>query len=87
MTDSFRSHSRSLTSPPEHALAIQPDDTADLPQVTRALYLGGGGDVAVRMCGGETVTFAGVAAGTLLPVRVGRVLASGTTATGILGLW
>jgi hypothetical protein len=87
MTDSFRKHSRSLTSPPEHALAILPDDAGDLPQVTRALYVGVGGDLAVRMCGGEAVTFAGVAAGTLLPVRVSRVLASGTTAAGILGLW
>ena len=87
MTDSFRSHTRSLTSPAEHALAIQPDDAGDLPQVTRALYVGGSGDVAVTMRGGETVSFAAVSAGTLLPVRVSRVLASGTTATGILGLW
>ena len=49
MTDSFRSHTRSLTSPAEHALAIQPDDAGDLPQVTRALYVGGSGDVAVTM--------------------------------------
>ena len=87
MTDSFRSHTRSLTSPPEHALAIQPDDVADLPQVTRALYVGGDGDVAVVMRGGERVIFAGVAGGTLLPIRVSRVLAGGTTATGVLGLW
>ena len=87
MTDTFRNHTRSLTSPPEHALAILPDDAAELPHVTRALYVGGGGDVAVRMRGGEAAVFAGVPAGTLLPIRVSRVLASGTTATGILGLW
>jgi hypothetical protein len=87
MTDSFRSHTRSLTSPPEHALAILPDDAGDLPQVTRALYVGAAGDVTVRMRGGEAVTFVGVSAGTLLPVRVSRVLASGTTAAGILGPW
>ena len=86
MTDSFRSHTRSLTSPPEHAASILPDDAADLAQVTRALYVGGGGDVAVRI-GGETAVFTGVPGGTLLPVRVSRVLASGTTASGILGLW
>ena len=57
------------------------------PQVTRALYVGGGGDVAVRMRGGEAAVFTGVPGGTLLPVRVSRVLASGTTASGILGLW
>jgi hypothetical protein len=87
MTDSFRTHTRSLTSPPEHALAILPDDAGELPQVTRALYVGGAGDLRVTMRGGETVTFAGVAGGTLIPVRASRVLASGTTASGILGLW
>jgi hypothetical protein len=87
MTDSFKHHSRSLTSPPEHALAIQPDDAAVLPQVPRALWVGSGGDLAVRMAGGETVILAGVPAGTLLPVRVARVLASGTTAGDILGFW
>ena len=87
MTDSFRSHTRSLTSPPEHARAILPSDTSDLPQVTRALYVGGDGDLAVVMRGGEDVTFADVSGGTLLPIRVSRVLAAGTTATGIVGLW
>lgn len=91
MTDSFRSHTRSLTSPPEHARAILPadaaDGTGDLPQVTRALYVGGDGDLAVVMRGGEEVTFAGLSGGTLLPIRVSRVLATGTTATGIVGLW
>jgi hypothetical protein len=87
MTDSFKHYSRSLTSPPEHALAIQPDDAAVLPQVPRALWVGSGGDLAVRMAGGETVILAGVPAGTLLPVRVARVLASGTTAGDILGFW
>ena len=87
MTDSFRSHTRSLTSPPERALAVLPDDAADLPQVTRALYVGGAGNLTVTMRGGDVVTFEGVSGGTLLPVRVRRVYASGTTASGILGLW
>jgi hypothetical protein len=87
MTDIFKRHSRSLTSPPEHALAIEPDDAAVLPQVPRALYVGTGGDLAVRMVGGETVTLVGVPAGTLLPLRVVRVLASGTSAGDILGFW
>ena len=49
MTDSFRRHTRSLTSPPEHGVAVAPDDAADLAAVTRALWVGGGGDLAVRM--------------------------------------
>ena len=87
MTDSFRKHSRSLTSPPEHGLAVAPSDVADLGHVTRALYVGAGGDVAVRLQDGTDLVFADVPAGTLLPVRVARVLATGTSADRILGLW
>jgi hypothetical protein len=85
MADSFAKHTRSLTSPPEHAAAVTPADL-DLAQVTRALYVGLGGDLAVRMQDGGSVTFAGVPAGTLLPLRVVRVLPA-TTAGGIVALW
>lgn len=87
MTDSFKTFSRSLTSPPENAAEIVPDDAAGLPQVTRALYVGGGGDVALRMLGGGEVTFRGLAAGTLMPIRADMVKRAGTTATGLVGLW
>ena len=85
MTDIFANHSRSLTSPPEHAIAIEPA-ARDLAYVTRAIYVGTGGDVVVRMLGGGIVTLGNVPSGTLLPLRVDRVLPA-STATGILGLW
>ena len=85
MTDIFANHARSLTSPPEHAIAIEPAPR-DLAHVTRALYVGIGGDVVVRMLGGGIVTLAGVPSGTLLPLRVDRVLPA-STADAILGLW
>ena len=87
MTDTFRKHSRSLTSPPEHGAAVVPSDAADLAHVTRALYVGAGGDVAVRLQDGTDLVFAGVPGGTLFPVRVARVLSTGTSAGQILGLW
>ncbi len=87
MTDTFKSHTRGLTSPPEHAVAIVPSNTQDLAVVTRALFVGQAGDLAVLMIGGESVTLANVPAGTLLPLRVARVLATGTTATALIGLW
>ena len=43
---------------------------AALACATRALYVGGEGDLRVRMLGGGVVTFAGVQAGALLPLRV-----------------
>jgi nitrogen fixation protein len=85
MNDTFRKHTRSLTSPPEHGAAVVPG--TDLAHVTRALYVGGGGNLAVRLQDGTELTLANMPAGTLLPIRVTRILATGTTATEIVGLW
>lgn len=87
MTDSFKTFARSLTSPPEHAQEIAPSDLEPLRYVTRALYVGGGGDVALRMLGGEEAVFRGLQAGSMIPIRVDMVKTSGTTATGLIGLW
>jgi hypothetical protein len=87
MTDMFKKYSRGLTSPPEHAIAISPDDTSELSQPTRALYVGGGGNLRVTLLGGSTVSFANVPAGSMIPLRVTRVFATNTTASDILGLW
>ena len=88
MIDMFKTHARSLTSPPEDAVAITPSDTAGaMPYVTRALYVGVAGDIALLMQGGATVVLRGVPSGSFLPLRVRQVLASGTTADGIVGFW
>jgi len=85
--DTFKTFARSLTSPPEHALEIAPSDAAPLPHVTRALYVGGSGDVALRLLGGAEVTFRGLQGGSLIPIRITMVKSAGTTATGLIGLW
>ena len=53
------------------------------------LYVGGEGDVVVEMESGSKVTFAGVAAGSFLPIQVTKVysIADGTTASNILALF
>lgn len=61
-------------------------DTNELTRVSRALYVGGTGDVAVVMLEGSAVTFVGVPAGALLPIRVKKVMSTGTTATTIISL-
>jgi hypothetical protein len=86
MLDPFRRHETSLTSPAERAEAIHPSDSADLPQATRAIYVGGTGDLRVRMISGDTVTLFNVQAGMSYPLRLRQVLATGTTATGLVGL-
>ena len=86
MTDNFSSYSNSLDAPASGAFAITPDDAADITEVTRALYVGGAGDIAVKMKSGQSVSLVGVTAGAVLPMRVVRVLATGTTASDIVGL-
>ncbi len=86
MLDRFHSSSSSLDGPAVHGFAVTPSDSIDLPEITRALYVGDGGDVAALLQSGASVTFAAVQPGTILPVRVSRILATGTTATAIVGL-
>lgn len=75
-----------LTGPAIDGEAVTPSDSVDLAYVSRALYIGGDGNLSVITKGGTTLTFTGVKAGTILPLRVSRVRATGTTATAIVSL-
>ena len=75
-----------FSGPATHANAITPNDSTDITYATRALYIGGSGNVKVTMISGDVVTLTGVVAGTMLPLRVTRVWATGTTATAMIGL-
>lgn len=68
-----------------HATAITPSDTTVVK--FRAIYVGGAGNLAVLM-EGDTVatTFNSVPAGSILQIRVQKVMATNTTATNIVGL-
>lgn len=68
------------------AIAVTPSDSAVLP-ITAALYVGGTGDLAVKMGTGVFVVFKGVPVG-VFPLAVTKVMASGsgTTATDIIAL-
>lgn len=85
--DTFISHNQSLDAPARAAAPVAPSDAADLPVLPRALYVGQGGDLAVTMADGQAAVFAGLSAGSLLPVRAARVRATGTTAGAIVALW
>lgn len=86
MSDSFATHQPGLTSPAEAAFAVTPADGTDLPRATRAIYIGASGALRVTLLSGETVTFVGMQAGMVYPLRLRRVLATGTTAGGLVGL-
>lgn len=67
--------------------AVTKSDATILP-VTRALYIGGAGDVAVIFAGDTAaVTLAGALAGSVLPVQVTKVMSTNTTATNIVALY
>jgi len=88
MADPSASITSGLSSPARNGLAVTPSDTVDLTTVARGLYVGGAGDVIVNMAGGQTSQkFASVAAGTILPIVVTRVISTNTTATNIVALW
>lgn len=86
MSDRFADHAASLVSPAHDGFAITPTDGVDLIEVTRALYVGVGGDLGVVLAGGAELMFSNVAAGSFLPLRVAQVKATGTNAGAIVGL-
>ena len=83
MADKFTNLAAGLDSPAANAFAVTPG--SPLPQAARALYVGTGGSVAVTTVGGDSVTFANVQDGAILPVRCSAVGAA-TTATDVVGL-
>jgi hypothetical protein len=89
MADPTHNRDADLDDPAWDAVAVTPNNSADLARIpTRALYIGGAGDVKVDMAGaGTAVVFAGLAAGTILPIRVDRVYSTDTTATSVVALY
>lgn len=85
--DKFANFPTTPISPARGGMPVIPNDAAELTQISRALYIGQGGDVNVTLADGDGVTFEAVPAGSLLPIRASAVLATGTTASGILALW
>lgn len=68
------------------AVAITPNDSTIITE-TKGIYVGGSGNVAVKMADGTTVTFTAMAAGVFHPLAVTKVLATGTTATSIMAAY
>lgn len=68
-----------------NAVAVTPHDTNS--NRADALYVGTGGDVAILAVGsGSSVTLSNVPDGTFIPIRVVKVLSTGTTASNIVAL-
>ena len=76
-----------MQDPAARAAAVSPSDSTVLSGV-RGLYVGGAGNVALKTKASDTaVTFTGVLAGSILPVRATQVMSTNTTATNIVALY
>lgn len=84
-TDLFENFPLQFTMPYNDGFAITKSDDNELAQVTRAIYVGGAGNIALVTEKGNTITLNGVLAGTILNIRAVKVLAA-TTATNLVGL-
>lgn len=74
------------------AIAVTPsdDDNIIFPSginATRGIYIGGAGNLAVRMIDGTEVTFTAVIVGAMYDLAVIRVLDTGTTASDIVAVY
>lgn len=85
MTDRFETYVAGLEAPASDLFDIVPDDGTDLALATRALNAAVSGTVRITTVSGTMATVY-IAAGIAFPVRAARVHATGTTATGLVGL-
>lgn len=86
-TDHYVGFSSGLEAPAVGLLEVTTSDTEPLTVLTRALMVGTDGDVSVVMADGSSGTLRSLKSGVPYPVRVKQVRSTGTTATGIVGLY
>lgn len=84
----LNSADNTVESPASSAEAITPSDTNALAFYTRAIYVGVGGNLTVRMVDDTNDTlFVGVPQGAVLPIRVSHIRATGTAASSLVALF
>ena len=87
MSDSFEFFADQPTAPSSNCFSIAPSDTQELSAVTKAIYVGEGGDITLRSAKGTAdVVFRNVPAGYVLDVRTSQIRETGTTASALVGL-
>jgi hypothetical protein len=70
---------------------LSPSDTVDVPIINergpRAIYVGGVGHITSIDATGASVVISAIPVGTILPIRPTRIMATGTTASLIVGIY
>jgi hypothetical protein len=87
----FDNFASTLISPLDEIIAVAPGafdapilNPAGNAVVSRAVYVGVSGDLAVLTKNGTTVTIPALAAGVWHAIRISQIITAGTAATGIL---
>jgi hypothetical protein len=74
-------------SPAWEHFAITPSNSDNFRVVTRGIYVGVAGDVAVVSQSDNVVIYKNAVAGSIIPVMAKRVNSTNTTATDLVGLY
>lgn len=85
--DSFKNLSDSPDFSARKLVEVTPHNSNDLAYTTKALFIGTGGNIVVLAEDDTVAVTLKVTDGQILPVRAKRVLATNTTATGIVGMY
>lgn len=77
-----------INEPALYSTAVTPNDVTVYTPPLRSLYVGGTGNLTVRLQGmSTTVTLSSVPVGMIDDLRIAQVMATGTTATNMAGFW
>ncbi len=79
MGDPFNAQAVGRDSPAMNATATPANDSADLANFCRAVWVATGPNLKVTTVGGDTVTFTNVPDGSIVPVACSRIWSTGTT--------
>jgi hypothetical protein len=79
-------------SPSSKFVAVTPSDTLKLtyngiPTRTKAIYVGGSGNLAIKNDLGTAVTVTGVLAGSIYPFSTDQIMSTNTTCTNLCALF
>lgn len=89
MADRYSKQGKQVTDPAEDAFTITTDGSL-LTNFTKAVYVGEAGSLEVMMVSHDNantkLTFTGIQAGTVLPIRIQRAYAN-STANSVVGLY
>jgi hypothetical protein len=84
--DQFAGFAITPNAPASNQLNVTPSDIEELPNPTRAIFVGVAGTVFVKDMAGRTAYYT-CYAGHILDIRCTKVLATGTTAGNIVAWW